>query len=168
MTVTTGSTRTIRAGWAWTGYAAFVVGLLYALVSAYWAMGGVAWLDTLGGSLEDAARARDPLLITVVWVTAAIKLVAAVLGLALVRPWGRLVPRWMLLTTCWTATAVLVLYGGYLVVGQLLVVLDLLQVEISDEKAFYGHLLVWDPWFLVWGLLLGAATWAATRPGRSA
>ncbi|MFF5718009.1 hypothetical protein [Streptomyces buecherae] len=38
--------------------------------------------------------------------------------------------------------------------------------EPRDEKAFRWHLCLWDPWFLVWGLLLGAATRGAGRLGR--
>jgi LPXTG-motif cell wall-anchored protein len=33
----------------------------------------------------------------------------------------------------------------------------------TDWKAFHWHLFLWDPWFLIWGLLLGAATWGFTR-----
>jgi F0F1-type ATP synthase assembly protein I len=27
-----------------------------------------------------------------------------------------------------------------------------------DWRGFYDHLYLWEPWFLVWGLLLGMAT----------
>ena len=103
---------TDRRRWVWTGYATFVVGLLYALVSAYWAAGGDTGLDELGGKLAELARARDPLLIGVVWVTAVLKVVAATLGLALVQPWGRRLRRWTLLTASWGATAVMVMWGA--------------------------------------------------------
>jgi hypothetical protein len=153
-TVTTAGTR--KGTWA--GYTAFVVGLLYTLVSLYWAIGGTALLDTLGGRLEEMARAREPGLIAVVWVTVLLKLAGSVLGLALVQPWGRRLPRWMLRTAAWAATIILVLYGGYLVVGQLAVEAGLLDAPAStDWKAFRWHLYLWDPWFLIWGLLLGYA-----------
>ncbi|WP_367127687.1 DUF3995 domain-containing protein [Saccharothrix sp. HUAS TT1] len=155
----------IRRG-RWLGWAVFVVGSLYAAVSAYWAIGGTAGLDTLGGTLAELARARDPRLIAVVWVTVVLKLVGALLGPALVEPWGRRVPRWMLLTASWTATVVLVLYGGVLTVAQALIALGVLPRAGSyDALAFYWHLFVWDPWFLLWGLLLGVATLRFTRRG---
>ena len=70
----------------------------------------------------------------------------------------------MLLTGCWGATSILVLYGGVQVAAQILVRLGLVQVPgpIDAEGATW-HLLLWDPWFLLWGLLLGAATLAVDR-----
>jgi hypothetical protein len=50
-------------------------------------------------------------LATVVWLITFLKLVAALLGLAVVQEWGRRLPRWILLTLSWGATAILVLYG---------------------------------------------------------
>ncbi|MEI7032329.1 DUF3995 domain-containing protein [Streptomyces pratensis] len=153
-----------RARLLWCGYAAFWLGLLYALVSVYWAAGGTVGLDTLGGELERLARARDPRMIAVVWLTAGLKLFAAVLGLAVVQEWGQRVPRRVLLTLSWGATAALVLYGGSLVVGQTLVEAGVIEASADmDRKAFSWHLFLWDPWFLVWGLLLGAATWGRAR-----
>jgi hypothetical protein len=149
---------------SWAGYTAFVVGFLYTLVSLYWVIGGTALLDTLGGKLEEMARAREPGLIAIVWVTVALKLAASVLGLALVQSWGRRLSRWMVLTAAWAATIVLVLYGGSLVVGQLAVEAGLLHAPASiDWKAFRWHLYLWDPWFLVWGILLGAAITSRSR-----
>lgn len=161
-----GQGRTQR--FVWCGYAAFTVGVLYALVSVYWAAGGTLGLKTLGGQLERLGRARDPQLIAVVWVTAGLKLFAAVLGLALVRPWGRRLPRWMLLIAAWGTTVVLVLYGGTLVIVQSLVQIGVIAASADmDWTAFHWHLFLWDPWFLVWGLLLGAATWGFVSTRRT-
>jgi hypothetical protein len=156
---------TDRRRWVWTGYAAFVVGLLSALVSAYWAAGGDTGLDELGGELAELARKRDPMLIGVVWVIAVLKVIGATLGLALVQPWGRRLPRWMLLSASWSATAVMVLWGATQVITMLLLQLNVLPYTGPvDRKPFYWHLFLWDPWFIVWGLLLGAAAWAFVRP----
>ncbi|NGO71670.1 DUF3995 domain-containing protein [Streptomyces boncukensis] len=153
-----------KARLVWCGCAAFGLGLLYALVSAYWAAGGTAGLDTVGGDLERWGRARDPTMVAVLWLTAGLKLIAAVLGLALVRKWGKRLPRWTLLALSWGATAVLVLYGGSLVVGQALVKAGVIEASADvDWKAFDWHLFLWDPWFLIWGLLLGATTWGSAR-----
>jgi amino acid transporter len=142
------------------GYAAFAVGVLYALVSAYWGAGGTLGLDTLGGELEDLARDRDPALIAVVWLTAGLKAIGAVLALAVVQPWGRRLPRRPLRAAAWGASAVLVLYGGALVVGQALLEAGVIEPAADgDRQAVRWHLFLWDPWFLIWGLLLGMATW---------
>ncbi len=146
------------------GWTVFAVGTLYAAVSAYWAAGGTAGLNTLGGTLAEMARARDPQLIAIVWVTVVLKLVGAVLGLALTQRWGRRLPRLLLLLGGWTATTILVLYGGILTAAQALIAIGVLpRGDKFDPVAFYWHLLVWDPWFLLWGILLGAATLTFAR-----
>lgn len=143
----------------WPGYAAFGVGLLYAVVSAYWAAGGTAGLDTVGGELARSTRAREPVMVAVLWFTVALKLLAALLGPALVRHRWRL-PRRLLLAVSVTAAVVLTAYGALLAGGQALVKTGVVRASAhTDWKAFDWHLFLWDPWFLVWGLLLGLAAY---------
>jgi hypothetical protein len=52
------STRPPRTAWA--SYAACALALLSAIPSFYWAAGGTIGLDTVGGAIEELARARDP------------------------------------------------------------------------------------------------------------
>lgn len=146
------------------GAAAFALGLLHTLVSVFWAVGGTTGLDTVGGELERLGRERDPLMLMVIWLAVALKLTAATLGLAVAREWGRRLPRWLVLTLAWGAATVLVLYGGVMVIGQALVKAGVFQAAADmDWTAFHWHLFLWDPSFLLWGLLLGAATWGFTR-----
>ncbi len=84
----------------WPGYVACTLGLLYAAVSAYWALGGDAGLATVGGAIEELARTRTPLALAVAWGAAFLKGVAALLALPLVRSWGRRLPRRLLLLAC--------------------------------------------------------------------
>lgn|SRR5215216_266005 len=148
-----------RSG-AWAGYAACVLALLYAAVSFYWAAGGTAGLGTLGGQLEELGRARDQGIIALVLATGVLKVVAGVLALALVRPWGRALPRRVLLAAAWGGALLLTLYGGVLVTVEGLVVGGVITPPGPvDWRALRWHLFLWDPWFLVWGLLLGVAAW---------
>lgn len=150
-----------RAAWGALG-----VGLLNAAVSAYWALGGTAGLDTLGGQLEELARARAPSTLAALWVVVVVKVAGAALGVLLLRAESPLWHRLLRIGT-WTAAVVLVLYGGLLVAGQILVVAGVIPASPdADWTAIYGHLLLWDPWFLLWGLLL-LATVIGTRPVRS-
>ncbi|MDP9487035.1 MAG: DUF3995 domain-containing protein [Actinomycetota bacterium] len=171
--MTTGTTTTPRGARAgspsrWTAYAACVLALLYALVSFYWAAGGTAGLSTIGGELEEMARDRDPGLVAIVLVTAFLKVAYGLLALALVRPsWGRALPRWALLWAAWAGAGLLSAYGGLLVAAQALVVAGFVGVaEPADRRALLWHLFVWDPWFLVMGLLLGVAVWHYQRGTR--
>src|SRR5262245_1348959 len=45
---------------AWAAYAACALAFLYAVPSFYWALGGTAGLDTVGGAIERLGRTHDP------------------------------------------------------------------------------------------------------------
>jgi Protein of unknown function (DUF3995) len=143
---------------------ACLLGLGHAAVSAYWAAGGTALLDTIGGNLEDWGRRREPALVTALWLIAALKTVVAVAAPVLVTTrlpaWTRArLPRIL----AWTAAIVLILYGGVLTVTGLLVEAGLLDTAPdADRKALAWHTYLWDPWFLLWGLAL-AATLTSSR-----
>lgn len=87
----------------------------------------------------------------------AVKLVGVVLSLALVRAWGRRLPQQPLIRVALAAAAVLTVYGGLLVVVGALALLGLFGPPPVHTTALRWHVLVWDPWFLLWGLLLGTA-----------
>lgn len=139
----------------WPAYAAFLVALLFALVSLYWTAGGEAGLDTVGGSIERAVRTGGPAMTAALALVTVVKLAGAAFALALVRPWGLVFPRRLLLVLGWLGTAVLVLYGGVLTGAE--AVAAATGLPGTDRLAFRGHLYLWDPWFLLWGVLLGLA-----------
>jgi hypothetical protein len=133
-------------------------------VSFYWAGGGTAGLSTIGGSLEELGRSREPALIALVWLAGSLKVVAGLLALALARPWGRALPRRVVLAAAWGGAALLTAYGGLLTLGGMLVVAGAIPASpTADWTALRWHAFFWDPWFLLWGLLLAAA---ALRFGR--
>jgi hypothetical protein len=99
-------------GATWPAYAAGVVAALYAAVSFYWAFGGTAGIDTLGGRLEEMARNGDPAVLGLAGIAGVLKVAGVVLALALVRPWGRVVPRRVLLVAAWAGAVVPAVYGG--------------------------------------------------------
>lgn len=146
-------------------WSALAVGLLYVAVSAYWALGGTAGLNTIGGELEEMARAIEPLVVVAIWVVVAGKIVGAALAVMLLRAGSRSWRRLLLVVT-WIAGCVLALYGGVLVAGQALVVTGVIQASPdADWTAIYSRLYLWDPWFLLWGLLLLIVAIGATQRG---
>ena len=96
----------------WPAYAACVVAAVYAVVSFSWAFGGTAGTGTLGGRLEELGRVGDPAVLWLAGVAGVLKAAGAVLALALVRPWGRVLPRRVLVVVAWAGAVVLVGYGG--------------------------------------------------------
>lgn len=143
------------------GYAAAVVGLLYAALSLYWGAGGTYWLDTVSGAVEDLAQRGGASAVTVGLGGAALKLVASGVAFALARARGR--PRWLLIVAALIGF-VLIVYGGVLVaVGALVLTGAVDQGDVVDRTALTWHVAVWDLWFLVWGILFAVATIAFRR-----
>lgn len=140
-------------------YGSALLALLYALVSAYWTLGGTALLSTVGGPLEELARHPTAAAVALGAAVTAVKLAGAVLSLALVEAWGRRLPQQPLIRVAMAAAAVLTIYGGLLVVVGALALLGLFGPPPANATALRWHVLVWDLWFLLWGLLLGTAAW---------
>jgi hypothetical protein len=77
------------------------------------------------------------------------------------------VPRRLLGGVGWAAGVVLTLYGGLLVVVGALELAGVIgPAGPVDGTALRWHVLLWDWWFLVWGLLLGVAAWHYGRQSR--
>lgn len=145
----------------WLARLASVLMLMSAAISSYWAAGGTGLLDTVGGSIarwgrDGGAGVRLALAAIVV-----LKLVAVWLPARAVRvPCPRAVRR-----LAWLETAILTVYGGVLTGTGLAVQAGVVGGGAgADWKALDWHVYLWDPWFLVVGLLI----WVALRRTRSA
>jgi hypothetical protein len=148
-----------RAAGTVAAYAAAVVAFAYALVSLYWAVGGHRLVGTVGGYVERFARQGGAIPVLVALAAAAAKVAGGLLALALVRPWGRTIPRRWLLACATGASVLLVGYGGLNVLVGALVLSGVIHPGGSvDRTALRWHVGVWDLWFLVWGILLALAT----------
>ncbi|MGI8695900.1 MAG: DUF3995 domain-containing protein [Mycobacteriales bacterium] len=159
MTSTRSTTRDGRTAAAWVAaWLALLAGLGNAAVSGYWATGGTGLLDTVGGVFERAGRNGGAKTTTLLWVVVAVKVLAAVLPVLVLRPspgpmWQRL--GWAL---AWVEAAILTVYGLVLTTTGLLVQAGVLRTaRDADHRALAWHAYLWDPWFLVWGLLVIAA-----------
>lgn len=153
----------------WAAYGAAVAAFAYAAVSLYWAAGGTAGLSTVGGPAEKMARSGGAAAAAVIVVTVLLKTAGGLLALAMVRPWGNRLPGRALGIAGLAASAVLLVYGAVEVAGEALAETGTVRVPRSaDWTALRWHLGLWDPWFVVWGLLLAAATWGYRRHGQRA
>jgi len=145
--------------------AGMVLGLLYAAVSFYWGLGGTTLADTIGGSLERGGRAGDLVVVLALWAAAVLKVIAAVLPLLAIYRLGG--ARWqrLVVVLAWIEAAVLVIYGLVLTTVGLMVQFGVIAASASaDHRALAWHAYLWDPWFLVWGLLVTAALLLRIRP----
>jgi hypothetical protein len=129
----------------WYGYAAFALALPYPVLRTHWALGGALGL----ASPQAAGEGFAPLLLAIPWV------MAAALSLFLVWPpvW---MPRRLLLTAGWTATAVVAMIGPA-------ACWSLISALASGGDTGTGDIEVWVfglfycSWFL-WAIAGGAAT----------
>lgn len=138
-----------------------------AAVTAYWLLGGTALLDTVGGYAEDIARSGGAVALLLGVLVVAVKIIGGLVALCLARQGWPGWSRRLLLVAGGLGSAVLVVYGGLLVVVGALVLTDVLLPDGSiDRRALRWHVLVWDLWFLLWGLALGIATWRSARRTR--
>jgi hypothetical protein len=152
-----------------TAYAAAAAAFAYALVSAYWALGGHALISTVGGYAAQVAHQKGAAPVLLALGAAAAKAAGGRLALALIRPWGRVIPRGWLRAGSAGASALLVVYGGlYVLLGALVLSGAIHPAGSVDRTALRWYVGVWDLWFLVWGILLALATagyWRRTVTG---
>lgn len=141
------------------------LGIASAAVSAYWALGGTALLDTVGGEIERWGRERSGVVVAALWLITAAKIMIAVAPLAMTGLGDGQLRR---LTTarptrllCWLIALGLTLYGGVLSAAGLLVEGGLFDPDVADadRRALTWHTYLWDPWFASWGAALTVTMW---------
>jgi hypothetical protein len=142
---------------AWAGYAAAGWAIAYAVfVRGYHALGGTVGL---AGTFEDPAAMRRASLVAGVGI-----LFAGVGALALVRPWGLRLPRWLVIVPALAGSVYAISHALTAYVTKPLHALGVVQLEFRgwasrDEAAqFAWDLLFYEPWFLGLGVLVTLAT----------
>lgn len=145
-------------------YAACAWAILFAIPSLYWAAGGQELGHTIGGEIEQRARDREPGMVVTLWITGLIKVAGAIFALALVLPWGRQIPRRLMIALGWGGGLSMILYGASLMVQHGLMLTDVIDRQESlDATALRWHFFFWDPWWLLGGILFALATWFFMR-----
>lgn len=141
------------AGWAF----------VFAAMSFHWARGGRWSLGTQAVAIQEQFEDAD--FVAVLWATGALKVAAGVLALALVRPFGRRVPRVVVKGAGWGTAVTLLLYGGLGWVQALLWETGAVDIPRSvGAQAATWKLLFWDPFWLLGGALF---LWAMVEFRRS-
>jgi Protein of unknown function (DUF3995) len=148
----------VEGAGAWVPLAAAAWALAFAAVSFYWAAGGEVGLETVGEEIEREALAREPDAIALVWVTGGLKVLGAALALALVRPRGPAIVRRVVGLAGWVVGIGLLLYAVANFVQHGLMEAGAIDTPDSlGESAVTWHLVLWDPVWLLGGILFTAA-----------
>ncbi len=132
------------------GYAGCAWALAYVPIHLYWALTGSAWpFGELPESLSDSQWRQAN------WGACVVIAGAAVISLALVQPWGRRLPRSMLIGVTGVGAVFALLHW---VAFSAVTILKMSGVTAGAVSSFdRWNLFVFEPWFLGMGLLLGGA-----------
>ncbi len=155
------ATRRPRASRNWlTTIPAYVIcgwGVMFAAAHLYWLLGG-----TLGLPPGLSLFAKKPLLVIDI-IAVPLCLIATLLALALVRPWGQRFPRRLLLVTAWGGAALFVFHAVPAIPDWVILALGR-HAALTPMDRF--DLFLYEPWFLVGGILFGMAAWCFQRWSR--
>lgn len=138
----------------WPAWAAFGWGVTFGLWNVYWSLGGDFGLDWLAESIQDDARAGDTTLLVVNSVGGVGKIVAGVLAVATIAPWGQAIPRKLHLGLLYAGGVLVLLYGGANWTQLLLVKIGVVDVpqSIGAEQVSW-YLFLWEPIWILGGAL---------------
>jgi hypothetical protein len=148
--------------------------LLFAAISLYWslaasfdwtwAIDGFLGAYTVGNEIARPVEAGDRGFIATLWVSVIIKALLALIPLALVQSWGGLFSSWLRVAGCLVAGLLLALYGLINGIQHLAMITGMTTTpEGLGERAARWHLFLWDPFWLLGGLLFLATAWLARR-----
>jgi hypothetical protein len=132
---------------SWTGYAAALWALIFAVLHFVWAMG---WYVGLDQELSRKAFQQRWFLIYDL-VVAGLCIVGVWVALALVQPWGRRLPRSLVGGLAWCGSVLLLLRGG---AGAA----QTAYVAATGPSVLVAYR-IWEVWFCLGALLFGLSTW---------
>lgn len=145
--------------------AAAAVGLLHAGFTLYWAPGGRWLLRTVGAWAVCLADSRPGAAAAVLGVVAVIKIAGSVLPVLVQTRHLSGRRGWRAME--WVGAGGLIGYGLLnVIVAWAVLSGHLAGAGGYDRSAELGHGALWDPLFLLWGLLLAAGLWT-TRASRT-
>lgn len=128
--------------------------LVFAAISVYWLLGGTVGIPTLANAIQEAAAEDDRGFRITTWVTVGLKVLGGLLALATIQPWGRMIPRQLLLTLLMGAGVLLTLYGAAGFVEKALMVAGVIDTpDAMGEGPARWYLAVWEPWWILGGVL---------------
>jgi hypothetical protein len=144
---TASATNSDHSKGSWVGYAAATWAFIFAVLHIVWATGWYVGLQD-----EAAKKAFEkPWFLMYDLIVVGMCLIAAAVALALVQPWGRRLPRWLVGILAWAGTSLLVLRAGGSAVQ---------SVYLAATGKFVPHPgFVWDIWFGLGALLFALTLW---------
>ena len=142
----------------WAAYATCGWAFLFAALSFFWAAGGRTGLQPL----EQAAASSGRVWIAINLSAGVLKALAGLMAVALVRSRGQRMYRKLLFVAVWVLGVGMCLYGGLGLVSDVLHVTGVIN-DPTNREWFFWYLVLWDPWWVLGGILFVATTWFARQ-----
>lgn len=136
-------------------WGAFWWSLAFGLASLYWAAGGTVGLSTLAEVLQEAAREGDTATRQATALAGLAKIAAGGLALLSLRPRGGRAVRRVQLSLLWGAAVLFTLYGPVGFLEKAFMAAGVLDPKGVGEDPLVWYLLLWEPAWLVGGVLFG-------------
>jgi len=125
--------------------------LLFAVMSFYWAMGGMIGVRTLGGSIYEMVLNPSQSFIIIVWITGFIKILGALMLTLLLVKWRNSKIQMILYFIAKLSGIFLVLYGLLNFVVIFLGAIQVLSYEMDLYTTFW-RLAFWEPYWIIGGI----------------
>lgn len=125
--------------------------LIFALMSFYWALGGMIGVRSLGGEIYEMSLNPEFSFIIVVWMTGFIKLLGVILLMLLLVQWRSTVKAKFLYYTAKSVGILLFLYGLLNFTAISLSAFNILDVNLGSYATFW-RLVFWEPFWMTGGL----------------
>ena len=139
-------------------YLAAAWALAFAAISFYWAFGGEIGSRTIAHDIDEIPLANNSLFVAA---TGVIKVLSCLIPLFLV--WGR-GPRRLLMLAIWTIGGLLALYGVADLINHGLMLSGAISTpDVLGSRAAHWHFFLWDPVWIVGGLLYLATAYSTRR-----
>lgn len=150
----------------WTGYAVFIWSIGYMLPHLYWALGGTGGQALLRPSILELPQWE-----LINWVASAFLTAAGCVGLALIYLRKRGFLGWSLLAIALAGCSVAASHGIYGIVNRILQIAGVAALEsapfnMGEHAYVVWDLLLFEPWFLIEGILFGLVGWYALAQPR--
>lgn len=151
----------------WSGYAVFVWSIAYMLPHLYWALGGTFGLSLLKSSILELPQWK-----AINWAASVFLTAAGLFGLAFVYLRKRGFLSWLLLAIALAGCSVAASHGIYGMANRLLQMAGVAPLESAPFNPREHAYVVWDlvlfePWFLIEGILFGLVGWCYLTELRS-